>query len=100
MNIVKLNKVNLQWLGTVNEGKRLEIVSLDSENIPISGVPYPLATILADEETEELMIEIYTEEGIVQFPLSNLKKIIAASEGEVHSEAWYEKNVYNEDKNT
>ncbi len=100
MRIKRLTKVSAQWLGTVDQGMRLEIVAMDSKGLPLENISYPLATILADEESEELLFEIYTNEGIVQFPLSDLKRAIDASEGEVHSEAWYEKNVYGGEKST
>jgi hypothetical protein len=66
MKIVKLSKLNTQWLSTVDQGKRLELIAADDNDRELKGVCYPLATILADENNETLLIEIYTEEGTVK----------------------------------
>lgn len=97
MKITKVSKLKTQWFGTVDNGKCLEIIAADEAGIDIKNVPYPLATVLADEKGETLLLEIYTDNGIVQLPLSELKRAFELAPGEVHSEAWYENNVYNDE---
>ena len=84
---MKINKLKTQWFNSVDQGRRLEIVAVDSEGIQLNNVTYPLLSILADEKDESLQVEMYTEDGIVQIPLTELQHAIALAPGEVHSEA-------------
>ena len=100
MKITKIEKIRAQWFGSVDDGKQLEIVAVDYKGKDVENVPYPLATIVADEKDESLLVELYTEKGIVRVPLSELQRAFEMASNEVHSEEWYEKNVYNPDENT
>jgi hypothetical protein len=83
-----------QWLGTVSEGKQLELFS------EIDGIGHSLVTIVADDSDESLWVEIYIGENIVQIPLELIRNTIESASGEVHSETWYEKNVYSQREDT
>jgi hypothetical protein len=93
MKITKFAKLIGQWLGTVDDGKQLEILAASNNGEVMENAPYPLATVVADEN-EVLYLEIYTKGGALQLPVSDLKELFSSAEGEVHSEEWYEKNVY------
>ncbi|WP_020405019.1 hypothetical protein [Hahella ganghwensis] len=99
MSIRKLRNLRFQWYNSVSEGRQLELFAADEDGRPLKGIQYPLLSILADEQSEELLIEFSTSKGIVQVPVSEVKAIIEAASGEVHSESWYEKNVYSRDEN-
>lgn len=81
----------LLWFGTVDDGKKLLL------NANLDGKSYDLVTIVADDEDESLWFEIYVDEKIVQIPFHLVQKAIELAPGEVHSESWYEKNIYNKE---
>ena len=86
--------VTLSWLGTVSQGKQLELgATTDTESLI-------LATIIADDADESLWFELYIENQAIQIPLEVISKAIEAAKQDVHSEAWYEKNVYPNSENT
>ena len=86
--------ITLSWLGTVSQGKQLELgATIDTENLI-------LATIVADDTDESLWFELYIENQAVQIPLEAISKAIEAAKQDVHSEAWYEKNVYPSSEST
>ena len=86
--------VTLSWLGTVSQGKQLELgATTDTESVI-------LATIIADDADESLWFELYIENQAIQIPLEVISKAIEAAKQDVHSEAWYEKNVYPNSENT
>lgn len=78
----------LQWLGTVDEGKQLELYT------EIEGVGHILMTVLADDSDESLWLEFVSGKHVVQIPLLKIIEMLKAAPNEVHSEAWYENNVY------
>ena len=80
-------EIETLWLGTVDQGKQLEI------NATVNGLSTPLATVVAEAPGESLWLEVYVNETAVRIPLETVSEIIQAAEGEVHSEAWYEENV-------
>ena len=63
-------------------------MKIESENLL-----NPIATILADEDTEQLFIELYTINGTIQIPMESFKNIIEFSETKVYSETWYLNNI-------
>lgn len=77
----------LQWFASVDEGKQLELLAG-------SGDAPPLARIIADEKDESLWFEFYRDERCIQVPLAFIKQAAEAATRDVHSESWYEKNVY------
>jgi len=92
--------IQIQSLGTPDQGKQLELVVVDENGNPKNDICYPLAAVLADAADESLWFEIYTEQGPIQIPLSTIQHAIEKALTEVHSETWYEKNVYSLLKNT
>ena len=86
-------KTELLWFITVDDGKKLLI------NAEIDGISYDLITITADDKDESLWFEVEVAGSIVQIPIEQIKKAITSASGEIHSESWYEKNVY-PDENT
>ncbi|WP_026304867.1 hypothetical protein ACJJIP_07865 [Microbulbifer sp. VTAC004] len=60
-------------------------------------VDYPLFKVYADEETEEKYVEISSGGQLIQLPIEAVKKFLLTAETEVHSEAWYDKNVFNQE---
>ena len=87
-------EIRTQWLGTVDEGKQLEIFG------EVDGLGHSLATIVADDADESLWFEVYVNDTIVQIPLETVRQAVAAAPGEVHSESWYETHVYSQGKDT
>ena len=87
-------KIEFLWLGTVDEGKQLEI------NAEVAGQSTSLATIVAEDKDESLWFEIYVDENAVRIPLSTIQEALEAAKTEVHSETWYEDNVYPDIENT
>jgi hypothetical protein len=85
--------VRLQWLGTVDAGKQLELFA------EIEGIGHSLITIVADEKNESLWFEFEIGKHLVQVPLALIQEMLKAAPDEVHSEAWYEKNVYSKPDN-
>ena len=94
MSIVRIEKTRLQWVGTCDEGKQLEIVAVDANGKDIDDVSYPLARIFAEDQDETLIFEMYTDKGIVHIPVADIQNMLKLADEDVHSEAWYERNVY------
>ena len=90
MNIIR-PKAELLSFGTVDDGKKLLI------NTVINGKSNDIVTITADDSDESLWFEIVVEDKIVQLPLELVKRAIELAPEDVHSETWYEKNVYNDE---
>lgn len=83
----------LQWLGTVDAGRRLELFA------DIQGIGHALMTVVADEADESLWLEFEAGEHLVQVPVSRILEMLEAAPGEVLPESWYEKNVYSKLEN-
>ena len=61
-------------------------------------IEYPLLKVYADDNTEDRYLEIPTPSGLVQVPLTAVKKFLSLAETEVYSEKWFDNNVFkNED---
>lgn len=86
--------VRLQWLGTVDEGRQLELAA------EIDGLDHILLAVLADDSDESLWLEFEAGKHLVQIPLASVVEMLEAAPKEVHSEAWYERNVYPNIENT
>jgi len=79
-------------------GMTLELyIETGNETID-QNINYPLLKIYADETTEEKYLEVPSGNDLVQIPVSKVKALLEAAELDVHSESWYDKNVFN--KNT
>ena len=90
INHIPLNDIKFQRVSVNNAGMQLEIYS---EN---DLVPYPLAAIIADEETEALYLEVFVENKLVQIPITKLQEAFELAKDEVHSERWYDRLKSNE----
>lgn len=82
-------KTELIWFSTVEDGKKLVINTNDGN------LSHDLVTITADDTDESLWFEIMQNDQLVQIPLTVIKEALEVAAGEVHSEIWFEKNVYN-----
>ena len=79
-------EAKLQWLSTVDSGRQLELCT------EFGGIGHTIASIVADESDESLWFEIEVAQTLVQIPLALLREALASA-GDVHSEAWFERNV-------
>lgn len=86
-------EVRLQWVGTVDAGKQLELFA------DIAGIGHTLLTVVADDSDESLWLEFEAGQHLVQVPVARIVEMLEAAPGEVRSETWYEKNVYSKSKN-
>ena len=89
MNKMKVIRpeTELIWLGTVDDGRKL-VINTNNGNLSDD-----LITITADDSDESLWFEIVQNDQVVQIPLAVIKEALEIA-SEVHSESWYEKNVY------
>lgn len=81
-------EARLQWVGTVDAGRQLELFA------DIGDMVYPLLTVVADDTDESLWLEFKAEEHLVQIPVARILEMLEAAPGEVRSETWYVNNVY------
>jgi hypothetical protein len=86
-------EVRLQWVGTVDAGKQLELFA------DIAGIGHSLLTVVADDSDESLWLEFEAGQHLVQVPVARIVEMLEAAPGEVRSETWYEKNVYSKSEN-
>ena len=49
--------------------------------------------MVADEKDESLWVELEVGDSLVQVPIDAFKKLNESAVGEVHSEAWFQRNV-------
>ena len=80
----------LQFFSPTGEGFQLEICAGDEAGKLLGDAPYPIATILADEQ-EKRWFEFYTPSGTVRLPLAEVERAIEAAKPAVHGEAWYDR---------
>lgn len=81
--------MDITTLSTVDEGRRLEV------SATIESVCWTALTILADED-ESLWVELDVGLHRVQLPLEAVRVALGRAD-EVHSETWFEKNVYSKE---
>jgi hypothetical protein len=86
-------RIGTQWFLSVDEGRRLEVVAVGDRGRSMHDVEYPLLTVLADEETEELWVELYTSKGAIHVELAALRAALELAVGEVHSDAWCQRRA-------
>ncbi len=79
---------SLQWFDSAYEGTDLEM------HAKIENVNYPLLTIIADND-ESLWLEFESGKHLVQIPIARIIEMLETASQGVHSESWYEKNIYN-----
>ena len=63
-------------------------------------IDYPLLKIIAEDSDETQYLEFNCNGVMIQLPTEKIKEFLLAAEEDVHSEAWYERNVLNNDDNT
>lgn len=83
------NNVSIQSVSDF--GLTLELFIEES----VQNIEYPLLKVYADDKTEDLYLEIPTSSGLVQVPLKSVQKFLSMAETEVHSEKWFDNNVFN-----
>ena len=81
-------KVNLVWVSTVDQGRRLEV------SAEFNNTAYELLAVVADEGDKSLWVEFFVEGRCVQIPWQILADVVKIAPEGVHSEAWYEHHVY------
>ncbi|MFT3807993.1 hypothetical protein [Arenimonas sp.] len=79
------------WAGPIGEGMQLELAC------EVAGVRTYFASFVADPDDEMLSLEINVHGQTVRIPLDQLEEWIAVARTDVHSEAWYDKNVQGTD---
>ena len=88
----------MQRVSDVGMSLELYIESLDGEID--QSVDYPLLKVIA-EDNDETQYLVFNCNGImIQLPTVKVKEFLLAAEEDVHSEAWYDRNVFNSDDNT
>jgi len=75
------------WTSPVGEGFQLEL------RTTLKGLIHQVVTIVADEKDESLWAQIESGEFLVQVPISLLRDVLDEAVGEVHSEAWYDRQL-------
>ncbi len=63
-------------------------------------IDYPLFKIIAEDNDETQFLEFNCNGVLIQLPTEKVKEFLLAAEEDVHSEAWYDRNVFNYDENT
>ena len=79
-------KVELLWLSTVGRGRELEV------HTEFGGIGHVVATIVADESDESLWVQLDVGQTQIQVPVAVFRNALASA-GEVHSEAWFKRNL-------
>jgi hypothetical protein len=80
----------LQRFSCTEDGMHLELCIANSEGkLDTNSKPYPIVTIRADEGDQRKFV-IYSSDGPISIPLSEIKKAISVAEEEVHSEEFYD----------
>ena len=100
MNMKRFKEKDVKTQKVSDYGMTLELYIESGIKDTDENIEYPLLKIYADEETESQYLEIYSGNDFIQIPVSKVKAFIAAAEKEVHSESWFDKNVFNNDENT
>lgn len=83
-------KPDIIFCATVDQGKQLEL------HAEIDGKDHILLNVSADEQDESRWVGMEYNGNFVQIPLELIKSLVHQAEEEVHSETWYEANVYNQ----
>ena len=100
MNTRRIESKNIKEQYVSDYGMTMELfVEQDNGEIDRE-IDYPLLKIYADEETEEQYLELPTQAGLVQIPISKVKSFIESASEVVRSEAWCDNNAFNEPNDT
>jgi len=94
MTIKRIPKLEPQWFDAEGRGKRLMLVACDMDGRELEEHSYPFATVMANETTEELVLELYMDNVSIQVPLTELENAFRKAKNGVHSERWYEENTF------
>lgn len=79
--------ISTQWAGMHGEGMQLEL------SCDISGEKHYFASFVADPANESLALELTVCGRPVRIAVAQLESLIAAAKKDVHSEAWYDKQL-------
>ena len=60
----------------------------------IDGVVWDLVTVVADDKDESLWVQVYVGETLVQMPIKIVQAMLNRARKEVHSETWFERNIF------
>lgn len=82
-------EIYLQWFASVDQGNTFEMCA------KIEDVNYPLLSIIADDTDESLWLKFESGKHLVQIPIRHVMEMLEDASKGVHSENWYEKNIYN-----
>lgn len=93
MKRIKEDEVKTQVVSDF--GMTMELFVQTGDHAIDNAVDYPLFKVYADDETEEKYLEVSSGGQLIQLPIEKVKQFLLAAETEVHSEAWYDKNVFN-----
>ena len=100
MNIKKFSEpyLKMQWVSDF--GMTLELYSEDRNGEINQSPDYPLLKILADDSDEKQYLQFNCNGQMIRLPVKEVKDMIYQAEKEVHSETWYDKNMFSDDENS
>jgi len=75
------------WIDVTGGGMRLEL------SATIEGLRHDLVVVLADERDDSLWVQLRAGKHDVQIPLALLRSALDAAATDVHSEAWFDRNL-------
>ena len=96
----RFKETDIKTQAVSDYGMTLELYIESGDKKTDESIEYPLLKIYADEETEKKYLELSSGNNTIQLPLDKIKSFIASAEEEVHSDAWFDKNVFNNEENT
>ena len=60
----------------------------------IDGMIWELVHVVADDKDESLWVQVWVGETLVQMPIQIIQALLDRAKEEVHSETWFEQNVF------
>jgi len=79
--------ISTTWAGMHGEGMQLEL------SCEFTGEKRHFASFIADPTDETLSLELTVHGGSIRISVTQLESLIAAAKKDVHSEAWYDKQL-------
>ncbi len=81
-------KIDMRLFSGVDPGNKMEL------SAEIDGLVWDLVSVVADDGDESLWVQVYAGEHLVQIPAQTVYALLAAAKEQVHSETWFEQNVF------
>ena len=82
-------EIRLARLSGPDHGNKMELAA------EIDGAIWnELITVVADDRDESLWVQVHVGETLVQMPLQIVQVLLDRAKKEVHSETWFEQNVF------